>query len=621
MSGSGRPRTRVSTPIHQRTAALLAAALIATVLVGTPLNAAATEEPAPPTLSNLVPADGAAFATSTLTLSATYLDPNPGDDGSVEFEVRLDGGLVASTSPGSPVAQPGQSVTWQVPPLQRGRTYSWRARAFDGSAYSEWTPANAFTLGGVYPTVDQWAVDETEGRADYSFRVTGGGLNAPGTVAGPCYQIKCSWRVETRYQSGALERNFGTLASGTLAYNTSSLNVPLSGTFPREVTDIRTIVQPATCYGCSQPRDHYDSGWVRVREPYATGDISLGVSNWERDATTGSYTYTFDVRAGGAAQVGGPCWEKTCRWKVEAKYDNDTVGTLASERLSAGTWSFNRSITGTVTGGRVTDVKASLESMCGVSSTYWCWDAWEPYETEWMPVSDFMAAEINVDPLVGFVVGSEITLNELCIRAEEAARRNRVPDTTTGTSTHAVTEACLAASSIPMAIKLMVATAGGAVVVGSIIITLDGNNPNQDAIRKVPSPEADAAGSGVSLPPSCLDYLQKSLLEQELREGGWLQKHHAASDKHSFWTQAYKDLLAQHPWAADKTLGQGWNLMKRLPHRGNHPPAYHYWIYRNLEKALREATDWESFEALWRTWVLEVIENDPTMVRWEWWRC
>lgn len=233
-----------------------------------------------------------------------------------------------------------------------------------------------------------------------------------------------------------------------------------------------------------------------------------------------------------------------------------------------------------------------------------------------------MLADIDAEPLLGFLVARNMSKLELCVRADETARLAGVPDATPSTgTTHSVGEACMAATSLRTALKAIVAVAGGTVVIGAIIITLDGDNPNQDAIAKVPSSDTDVIGSAVGLPPSCLDDAQRALLERELVDGGWLQKHHAASDKHSFWTQAYKDLLAQHPWAADKTLGQGWNLMKGLPHRGNHPPAYHYWIYRNLEKALREATDWESFVALWQAWVTDAIRDDPTIVRWEWWRC
>lgn len=255
--------------------------------------------------------------------------------------------------------------------------------------------------------MEKWAADQATGKVDYNFRATGNALNAPGTVAGPCYRLKCSWKVEGRYSNGTVQRTLGTIASGTLAYDTASLDQSLSGILQSEVTEIKTVVDPGSCYACSQARTRYDSGWIKVGDPYATGTISLGLKTWERDRATGSYSYDLAVNTGGAAQVGGPCFEKSCRWIVEARYGSGYVGALASERMATGTWSVNRTISGTVSGGTITELRATLDSMCGVSSSYWCWDPWETYTTGWLAVSDAM---VQGEDLVGFEVALSAAL-------------------------------------------------------------------------------------------------------------------------------------------------------------------------------------------------------------------
>lgn len=343
---------------------------------------------APPSVSNLAPAEGASLATSTPTLSATFEDPDVGDDGYVQFEVYQGGSPVASNTGAaqSPV-QPGQTATWRVPDgALRTGAYTWRARAFDGVNYSPWTsnPANrAISIGGAGLSVVQWSTDDVTGRVDYSFRSTASGLNAAGDVAGPCYQIECSWRVEARYSDGALEKGLGTIASGTLPASTSSMDESSSGVLAGEVTHIKNVVEAVTCLGCSQARAVYDSGWVKVADPYTSGDVSFTISGLEHDAGSGSTMYDLGVSARGAGQVRGPCEEKPCQWKIEARRDNGTTTQLAAEQLPSGTWTVGRSVTGT-TPGPVTHLRATLTSMCGVGNAYSCSDPWETYTTGWI---------------------------------------------------------------------------------------------------------------------------------------------------------------------------------------------------------------------------------------------
>lgn len=360
----------------------------------------ACEPPAPPFVSNLAPANGSSSPTPHPSLSATYGDPNPGDDGYLEFEVQRDGAVVASSEGGSAsFVQPGTAVSWQVPEgMLSGGTYTWRVRAFDGANHSDWSSARALSLGGASLSVAEWNVDQESGRADYSYTISAAALNAPGGVAGPCYLIACSWRVEARHSSGTLEKSFGAIASGTLPYDTASMSESFAGALSEEVTEIRTIVEPGACYACSQARKQYDSGWTKVADPYRTGDISLTAATWERDDVSGSYSYDLGISASGASQVGGPCHEKACRWKVEALFDDGTATELGSAQNAAGTWTIDESISGTTSGGQIRGLKATLESMCAVTSEYWCWDPHEAYSTGWVEVSDAMVQD---EDLVG----------------------------------------------------------------------------------------------------------------------------------------------------------------------------------------------------------------------------
>jgi Tol biopolymer transport system component len=349
----------------------------------------------PPSLIDLAPSAGAAVTTSSPMLTATYKDPNPGDGGHVEFEVYRDGSLVASNAAASPeTLQPGETARWQVPAgaLEGGRTYTWRARSFDGVNYSPWSSAEAtrtLVIGGTYPTVDEWNADEDSGRVDYQFRVDAAGLDAPGEVAGPCYLSSCSWRVESRYSDGTVHKSFGAFASGTLESGASSLSQAVSGTMSVDATEIRTIIEPGSCPGCSQARTGYDSGWIKVRNPFRRGAISLKVNLLQRDVDSGVTTYDLEVRAGGAAKVGGPCHEKICQWRIEARHADGTTSYLSSDNLPGGTWSFSRSVTGTVLA-QITDLKATLDSICGVNIEYFCSDQWEAYTTGWIQVSDYV---------------------------------------------------------------------------------------------------------------------------------------------------------------------------------------------------------------------------------------
>ena len=164
---------------------------------------------------------------------------------------------------------------------------------------------------------------------------------------------------------------------------------------------------------------------------------------------------------------------------------------------------------------------------------------------------------------------------------------------------------------------------GGAAVIGAIIHHYAGDDPNADSIRKVPPPETDTAGAGVRPPTSCLTEEQKASILEELRNKNSIQDHHVATNKSQYWKPLFEELLAraENDYANGKCLNGDWNVIENMEQAGNHPAAYHYWVFRNMEKALRESTTWDEFVATYTEWVVDVVDNDRTVVRWEWWRC
>lgn len=242
----------------------------------------------------------------------------------------------------------------------------------------------------------------------------------------------------------------------------------------------------------------------------------------------------------------------------------------------------------------------------------------ETLYSDWYPIGTYLLDDIDVSFLAGYLT-EKVTLDELCVTVEERARILRIPDATPSTSTHAATEACLSASNTRAALTAIAAVVGGAAIIGAITHYYIGDDPNADSVSKVAGlPEA--AGSGIRPPTSCLSDAQKASIEQELRDGNWIQNHHIAT-KYGIWKQLFVDTLAEYDYAAGKGLDGSWNIIEQMPHKGTHPPAYHFWVYRNFEKALRESTSWDEFVAKFKEWVRNPTSIDPTIVRWDWWRC
>jgi hypothetical protein len=147
----------------------------------------------------------------------------------------------------------------------------------------------------------------------YDISLGASGLNAPGKVAGPCYNIRCRWTVSSKYSDGTVDKNGGDLGSELLPENTPSISQRLTGTLDRETTHIRLQVENLTCYLCNQVREDYDSGWIKVSDPYPTGDVSLNVNAWTLNTETAAFDYELTVSGHGAAQFVGPCYGNACR--------------------------------------------------------------------------------------------------------------------------------------------------------------------------------------------------------------------------------------------------------------------------------------------------------------------
>lgn len=137
-------------------------------------------------------------------------------------------------------------------------------------------------------------------------------------------------------------------------------------------------------------------------------------------------------------------------------------------------------------------------------------------------------------------------------------------------------------------------------------------------------PEPAPAGGGIPLPPNCVE--DPSAL-QDLRDAlnakAQVEDHHLATDKHKTFTPQFKALLRDNfPTAGLDLTNDSWNHLDKLQ-RGNHPPQYHKWVYRNMELAAEQANgDPLVFTALFEAWVKVPIDQaDPLVLRWAYWRC
>lgn len=129
-------------------------------------------------------------------------------------------------------------------------------------------------------------------------------------------------------------------------------------------------------------------------------------------------------------------------------------------------------------------------------------------------------------------------------------------------------------------------------------------------------PEPEPAGAGIKPPPSCIeDPWVRGLLVESMPE----QYHHMAT-KYGDWAKRFQEIAGPYGLSINDSA-KAWNLV-RIPHRGPHPAGYHQWVLDNMLEADRVANgDVVEFKRLFTAWVVDVVKNDPSIVRHSYWNC
>lgn len=105
----------------------------------------ANSAPTVPTLSS--PSAGATLTTATPTLAVNNSTDANGDPITYSFQVSTNTSFTNIVAQISGVSQGTSTTSWVVTPdLSSGTTYYWRARAFDGSAYSNYASYRSFSV-------------------------------------------------------------------------------------------------------------------------------------------------------------------------------------------------------------------------------------------------------------------------------------------------------------------------------------------------------------------------------------------------------------------------------------------------------------------------------------------
>jgi large repetitive protein len=117
----------------------------------------ANDPPTAPAIAN--PSNGAGVNTTTPTLSVqNAVDPD-GDTLTYEFALYADSGMTSLIASAQAIPEISGATSWSVPSaLIENQNYYWRARAFDGKIYGNWSVlatfmVNAANLGPGAPTI------------------------------------------------------------------------------------------------------------------------------------------------------------------------------------------------------------------------------------------------------------------------------------------------------------------------------------------------------------------------------------------------------------------------------------------------------------------------------------
>jgi len=95
--------------------------------------------------------------------------------------------------------------------------------------------------------------------------------------------------------------------------------------------------------------------------------------------------------------------------------------------------------------------------------------------------------------------------------------------------------------------------------------------------------------------------------------------HHVAT-WYGAWAETFDDIVSGYGLSLEDAV-RTWNVIA-VPHRGPHPAEYHRWVQANLELANDVADgDVGAFKALFKQWVVDRVEADPTITRLAYWKC
>jgi hypothetical protein len=147
-------------------------------------------------------------------------------------------------------------------------------------------------------------------------------------------------------------------------------------------------------------------------------------------------------------------------------------------------------------------------------------------------------------------------------------------------------------------------------------LALDGRCLDEEGPETEPEPEP--AGSGVRPPPNCLD----GAARQQLIDSMDVEVHHMATH--------YGEIGKTFQQIADKyqldVKTGAWN-MHAIPHAGPHPWNYHNWVLQRMRaadlvaQAFPEDEQADVFLAEFERNVVDVVKEDPTVVRAAYWKC
>jgi hypothetical protein len=130
-----------------------------------------------------------------------------------------------------------------------------------------------------------------------------------------------------------------------------------------------------------------------------------------------------------------------------------------------------------------------------------------------------------------------------------------------------------------------------------------------------PLPEPDPAGGGIRPPPNCMD----GATAQQLTDSMPVQAHHVAT-RYGAWYETFQSIVSRYGLDVIDSTAE-WNVFT-MPHRGPHPAEYHTWVLQNMINIDIVADgDRDTFIQLFRTRVVDVVIEDPTITRVAYWEC